>query len=246
MRFVLLPLVDAHLPAPASEPRAPGHRPRNLEPAQLCLTPPDPKHPSLTSSPRNPRRFTYCAAISQVSTLNPGPNPTKRSTHNCTHRHPPILTNVRSRRPDPANTHPRLPAPTSTCRRLKSSVLRYLDFRPGLGPDLRDIAAQYSSDNRNPESQERDVVHEPVRCPAAPGMCAAILPVLAPDSSPGGRYRSTRPWTAGFAARMGEYCAAISGFWAPSPGAHPTKRSTLLPEGRPDMGAGRFEPGGRR
>ena len=33
-----------------------------------------------------------------------------------------------------------------TRRRFKSSVLRYLDFRPGLRPDLRDIAAQYSSD----------------------------------------------------------------------------------------------------
>ena len=33
-----------------------------------------------------------------------------------------------------------------TRRRFKSSVLRYLNFRPGLRPDLRDIAAQYSTD----------------------------------------------------------------------------------------------------
>ena len=79
---------------------------------------------------------------------------------------------------EPAVSHPHSPifAPaeripptlTRAHRRLKSSVLRYLDFRPGLGPDLRDIAAQHSSDNPTPESQERDVVHEPVRCPAAP------------------------------------------------------------------------------
>jgi len=170
LRFVLLPLVDAHLPAPSLRaPRAaPGPRPRNLEPAQLCLTPTDPKGPSFTSSPRNPRRFIYCAAISGFSTLNPGPNLRKRSTHNRARRHPPTLTDIRSRRADPANIHPLPPTPISTCWHLKSSVLRYLDFRPGLGPDLRDIAAQYSSDNPTPESQERDVVHEPVRCPTAP------------------------------------------------------------------------------
>ena len=39
-----------------------------------------------------------------------------------------------------------LPMFAHTRRRFKSSVLRYLDFRPGLGTDLRDIAAQYSSD----------------------------------------------------------------------------------------------------
>ena len=39
-----------------------------------------------------------------------------------------------------------LPIFAHTRRRFKSSVLRYLDFRPGLKPDLRDIAAQYSSD----------------------------------------------------------------------------------------------------
>lgn len=150
-------------PSPACRARAAPTQPRWIPPTRA-----NPKRPSFTSSPRNPRRFIYCAAISGFSTLNPGPNPTKRSTHNRAHRHPPILTNVRSRRPDPANTHPLPPTPISTCRRLKSSVLRYLDFRPGLGPDLRDIAAQYSSDNPNPESQERDVVHEPVRCPTAP------------------------------------------------------------------------------
>ena len=39
-----------------------------------------------------------------------------------------------------------LPMFAHTRRRFKSSVLRYLDFRPGLRPDLRDIAAQYSTD----------------------------------------------------------------------------------------------------
>ena len=104
MRFVLLPLVDAHLPAPSLRaPRAaPGPRPRNLEPAQSRLTPPDPKRPSFTSSPRNPRRFAYCAAISGFSTLNPGPHPTKRSTHNCASRRPPTLTDIRPHSPAPA------------------------------------------------------------------------------------------------------------------------------------------------
>ena len=135
--------------------------PAQPDPAKPSLAQPDPKRPSFTSRPRNPRRFTYCAAISQVSNPNPGRNPTKRSTHNRArrvHPHSPIFA--------PAERIP--PTLTRARRRLKSSVLRYLDFRPGLGPDLRDIAAQYSSDNPNPESQERDVVHEPVRCPAAP------------------------------------------------------------------------------
>ena len=39
-----------------------------------------------------------------------------------------------------------LPMFAHTRWRFKSSVLRYLDFRPGLGTDLRDIAAQYPSD----------------------------------------------------------------------------------------------------
>ena len=39
-----------------------------------------------------------------------------------------------------------LPMFAHTRRRSKSSVLRYLNFRPGLRPDLRDIAAQYSTD----------------------------------------------------------------------------------------------------
>ena len=42
-----------------------------------------------------------------------------------------------------------LPMFAHTRRRFKSSVLRYLDFRPGLRPDLRDIAAQYSTDQPN-------------------------------------------------------------------------------------------------
>ena len=106
LRFVLLPLVDAHLPAPSLRaPRAaPGPRPRNLAGShQPGLTP---------SAPPSP------------------------------------------------------PAPGTLG--VSPTVLRYLDFRPGLGPDLRDIAAQYSSDNPNPESQERDVIHSPVQCPAAP------------------------------------------------------------------------------
>ena len=64
--------------------------------------PPDPKRPSFTSSPRNPRRFAYCAAISGFLTLNPGPHPTKRSTHNCARRRPPTLTDIRPHSPAPA------------------------------------------------------------------------------------------------------------------------------------------------
>ncbi|MFC2284557.1 MAG: ABC transporter ATP-binding protein [Corynebacterium matruchotii] len=41
---------------------------------------------------RNPRRFAYCAARSGFPTLNPGPHPTKRSTHNCARRRRPTLT----------------------------------------------------------------------------------------------------------------------------------------------------------
>ena len=139
LRFVLPSLVDAHLPAPS----LPAQRAAPTQPRWIPPTRANPKRPSFTSSPRNPRRFAYCAAISGFSTLNPGPHPTKRSTHNCASRRPPTLTRAR--------------------RRLKSSVLRYLDLQPGLGPDLRDIAAQYSSDNPNPESEERDVVHSPVQ-----------------------------------------------------------------------------------
>ena len=172
-------------PTSRHQPPRPAHRtapePHLGNPAtKPSLAQPDPKSPSLTTSPRSIRCFTYCAAISQDLAPSPGAHPTKRSTHNRARQLPPTLTDIRSRRADPANTHPRPPAPTHTCprpptspctrahRRIESSVLRYLDFRPGLGPDLRDIAAQYSSDNPTPESQERDVVHEPVRCPTAP------------------------------------------------------------------------------
>ena len=61
--------------------------PAQPDPAKPSLIQPNPKGPSFTSSPRNPRRFTYCAAISGFSTLNPGPNPTKRSTHNRARQH---------------------------------------------------------------------------------------------------------------------------------------------------------------
>ena len=152
MRFVLPSLVDAHLPAPASPPRAP--RPHTPGSTRHCKPQPDPKSPSLTTNPRSIRCFTYCAAISGFSPLNPAPNPRKRSTQPHTptsnRAHPPVGISLRP------------PA-------LQSSVLRYLDFRPGLGPDLRDIAAQYLSDNRNPESPERDVVHPQVRCPTPQG-----------------------------------------------------------------------------
>lgn len=101
MRFVLSSLVDAHLPAPASEParraRAAPTQPRWIPPTRA-----NPKRPSFTSNPRKPRRFAYCAAISGFSTLNPGPHPTKRSTHNCTRRRPPTLTDIRPHSPAPA------------------------------------------------------------------------------------------------------------------------------------------------
>ena len=73
-----------------------------LNSASPRLAPPDPKGPSFTSSPRNPRRFTYCAAISGFSALNPGRNPTKRSTHNCASRRPLTLTDIRPHSPAPA------------------------------------------------------------------------------------------------------------------------------------------------
>ena len=185
MRFVLLPLVDAHLPAPSlpAQHTAPGLRPRNLAGSH---------QPGLTPS----------APPSPLAPGTPG---------------------------------------------VSSTVLRYLDFRPGLGPDLRDIAAQYSSDNPTPESQERDVVHEPVRCPAAPrDMCCDISSQEVNLGPKQAISQHTSLGAARFTAHMGEHCAAISQDLAPNLDAHPTKRSTLLPEGRSDSEAGRFEPGGRR
>ena len=233
MRFVLPSLVDAHLPAPASPPRAPGlaHTPpAQPDTANPSLAQPDPKSPSLTTNPRSIRRFTYCAAISGLSALNPGRNPTKRSTQPHT--------------PTSNRAHP----PVSISLRPPFKVVCCDIWILGRvwGPICE--ISQHSTCQTTEIPNHRSVTwftHK-FNAPQPPGMCAAILPVFAPDSPPGGRYRSTLPWTAGFAARMGEYCAAISGFWAPSPGAHPTKRSTQLPEGRSDLGAGRFEPGGRR
>ena len=59
LRFVLLPLVDAHLPAPVSPPRAPGPRPRprpyNPGSTRPCQTQPDPARFSLApSAPPSP------------------------------------------------------------------------------------------------------------------------------------------------------------------------------------------------
>ena len=172
MRFVLLPLVDAHLPAPVSPPRAPEPHPRprpyNPGSTRPCQTQPDSAWPSL--APRAPP--------SPLAPGTPGVSPTVLRYLKIWARIQAVIPQNAAHTTEPAVSHPHSPifAPaeqipptlTRARRRLKSSVLQYLDFRPGLGPDLRDIAAQYSSDNPTPESQERDVVHEPVRCPAAP------------------------------------------------------------------------------
>ena len=90
------------------------------------------------------------------------------------------------------------------------------------------------------------MVHEPVQCPAAQGCVLRYCLFWTQIHLLVGDIAAHFSRTTGFAARMGEHCAAISRFWAPNLGAHPTKRSTLLPEERLDLGAGRFEPEGRR
>ena len=173
---MLLPLVDAHLPAPSlpAQHAAPGPRPRNLEPAQLCLTPPDPKGPSFTSSPRNPRRFTYCAAISGFSTLNPGPNLRKRSTQ--------------PRPPTPTRSHRRPSVPAGVSKVVCCDIWIF-----GRVWDPICEISQHSTRQTTQPPNHRSVTWftNQFDAPQPPGMCAAILPVLGPDSPPGGRYRST-------------------------------------------------------
>ena len=87
-----------------------------------------------------------------------------------------------------------LPMFAHTRRRFKSSVLRYLDFRPGLRPDLRDIAAQYSTHQPNqppPPPHQRfknAALSEPT--PNTPVVCCVLLK-KGGDWRQTPRYRST-------------------------------------------------------
>ena len=78
---------------------------------------------------------------------------------------------------------PRKPHKSQKSATSSSCVLRYLDFRPGLGTDLRDIAAQYSSDLiKGVNHRTRDIhllssrVSHVLAFPPTPGMPRPLEP----------------------------------------------------------------------
>ena len=236
MRFVLPSLVDAHLPAPASPHCAP-HCAR-ATPGQPCQTQPGPAQPQTPLLHHQPQEYqAFHLLCCDISNFDPE---SERSSHKTQH--------TQSRPSAPIHTCPRPSASPCTRSRPRFKIVCCDIWICNRVWDPICEISQHSTCQTTEIPNHRSVTWftNQFDAPQPPGMCAAILPVLAPDSPPGGRYRSTHPWTTGFAAHMGEYCAAISQISTLNPGAHPTKRSTLLPEGRSDSGAGRFEPGGRR